>query len=114
MGLSLKMLQHEFTSPLYLKRLYLNAPPYIHITSVSYEIVCLMRQHTYASPLYLVRQPLKCATLDTLLEDTEITVKKVIEKIRKLRPASAPEPDSIGAGFLQELQEELAPALVII
>lgn len=48
------------------------------------------------------------------LEDMVITEKKVRDKIRKLRPASAPGPDSIGAGLLQEMEDELAPALTAL
>jgi len=52
--------------------------------------------------------------LQSELTNFHITVNKVKEKIRKLRPAAAPGPDSIGAGLLQELQDQLAPALCIV
>jgi hypothetical protein len=48
------------------------------------------------------------------LSDVKITVEKIKEKIRKLRPSSAPGPDKIGSGLLQQLQEEIAPILSII
>lgn len=52
--------------------------------------------------------------LQTVLTYFNITESKIKEKIRKLRPAAAPGPDSIGAGLIQELQEELTPALRIV
>jgi hypothetical protein len=48
------------------------------------------------------------------LETVIVTHKLVREKIRNLRPSSAAGPDSIGPLLLQELQEELVPALVLI
>lgn len=48
------------------------------------------------------------------LSDVRITVEKIKEKIRKLRPSSAPGPDKIGPGLLQQLQDEIAPILSII
>jgi len=50
----------------------------------------------------------------SVLSSFNITEAKIKEKIKKLRPAAAPGPDSIGAGLLQELQDELAPALLIV
>lgn len=52
--------------------------------------------------------------LNTRLSDVEITEKKVRDKLKKLRPSSAPGPDSIGAGLLQELEDEVAPALTVL
>jgi len=52
--------------------------------------------------------------LQSVLQNFEITENKLKEKIRKLRPAAAPGPDSIGAGLLQELESELSPALLIV
>jgi hypothetical protein len=48
------------------------------------------------------------------LETMDITYRMVQEKIRSLKPASAPGPDGIGPQLLQELQKELVPALVLI
>jgi hypothetical protein len=48
------------------------------------------------------------------LETMDITYRMVQEKIRSLKPASAPGSDGIGPQLLQELQKELAPALVLI
>jgi hypothetical protein len=44
----------------------------------------------------------------------DITYRMVQEKIRSLKPASAPGLDGIGPQLLQELQKELVPALVLI
>ena len=48
------------------------------------------------------------------LEDFNITEEKIRAKVRKLRPSSAPGPDSIGAGLLQELQDQVIPALNVL
>ena len=48
------------------------------------------------------------------LETMDITYRMVQEKILSLKPASAPGLDRIGLQLLQELQKELAPALVLI
>jgi hypothetical protein len=48
------------------------------------------------------------------LGSVEITEKKISDKIKKLRRNSAPGPDKIGPGLLQQLQVELAPVLAII
>ncbi len=48
------------------------------------------------------------------MEDCRITQKMVREKIRNLKEASAAGPDNIGPRMLKELENELAPALVII
>jgi hypothetical protein len=48
------------------------------------------------------------------LERCEITVEKIKEKIRNLRTNSAAGPDKRGPGLLQNLLEEMAPALQII
>lgn len=50
----------------------------------------------------------------SLLNDMDITTKMVSDKIKKLRPASAPGPDGIGVGLLQEMNHELAPALTVV
>jgi hypothetical protein len=50
----------------------------------------------------------------TGLSDVEITVEKIEAKIKKLRPSSAPGPDKIGPGLLQQLQTEISPILAII
>jgi hypothetical protein len=50
----------------------------------------------------------------TRLESSTITEKKIKEKIRNLRPNSAAGPDRIGPNLLQNIQEEVAPALRII
>ena len=51
---------------------------------------------------------------DKKLEDCLITSEKVKEKIRKLRPTSAPGPEGIGAGLLQELEDLVSPALTVL
>ena len=51
---------------------------------------------------------------DEKLTDCHITKEKIMEKIRKLRPTSAPGPDGIGAGLLQELKTLVAPALEVL
>jgi hypothetical protein len=48
------------------------------------------------------------------LKESTITEKKIKDKIKKLRPKSAAGPDRIGPGLLQNLIEEVAPALKII
>ena len=48
------------------------------------------------------------------METMDITYRMVQEKIQSLKPASAPGPGGIGHQLLQELQKELAPALVLI
>jgi len=48
------------------------------------------------------------------LEDFNITAEKIRSKVKNLRPASAPGPDGIGAGLLQELQDQVLPALTIL
>ena len=51
---------------------------------------------------------------DEKLMDCHITREKIKEKIRKLRPTSAPGPDGIGAGLLQELEVLAVPALEVL
>ena len=48
------------------------------------------------------------------LVDFNITEEKIKSKLSKLRPTSAPGPDGIGAGLLQELQDQVIPALKIL
>ncbi len=48
------------------------------------------------------------------MKELKITLEMVKAKIRNLKTASAAGPDSIGPRLLQELENELAPALVII
>jgi hypothetical protein len=48
------------------------------------------------------------------LTNMEITVEKIASKIKKLRPSSAPGPDKIGPGLLQQLQTEVTPILASI
>ena len=51
---------------------------------------------------------------ETKLEDCNISKDKIKEKIRKLCPTSAPGPDGIGAGLLQELESQVVPAMEIL
>jgi hypothetical protein len=48
------------------------------------------------------------------LSDVEMSVDKITAKIKKLRPSSAPGPDKIAPGLLQQLQAEIALILAII
>jgi Reverse transcriptase (RNA-dependent DNA polymerase) len=48
------------------------------------------------------------------LQNIRVSVRKVREKIKKLKKYSASGPDGIGPGLLQELQAELAPILTLI
>lgn len=50
----------------------------------------------------------------TNLERIAVTEKMVRDKIKNLKPFSAAGPDGIGPQLLQELREELVPALVVI
>jgi hypothetical protein len=47
-------------------------------------------------------------------EDIQISESKIKDKIKEIKPASAPGPDSIGTMLLQQLNEQVAPALTII
>lgn len=53
-------------------------------------------------------------TVSGSLTQIRVTVKEVREKIRRLKPRSAPGPDGIGPQLLQELEAELAPVLTDI
>jgi hypothetical protein len=48
------------------------------------------------------------------MQEVEVTEKVVKNKIRNLKTASAAGPDGIGPRLLQELENELAPALTLI
>jgi hypothetical protein len=57
----------------------------------------------------------KAADLETgTLEKVTVTEKAVREKIRNLKPFSAAGPDGIGPQLLQEVREEVIPALTTI
>jgi hypothetical protein len=49
-----------------------------------------------------------------IMQEVEVTEKVVKNKIRNLKTASAAGPDGIGPRLLQELENELAPALTLI
>jgi hypothetical protein len=48
------------------------------------------------------------------LDDVLLTEAKIKEKIRRIKPASAPGQDGIGAMLLQQLSDQVAPAMYII
>jgi hypothetical protein len=56
----------------------------------------------------------KQITVRTRLMNTFITVKKVRDKIKKLKPTGAAGPDGISTKLLQSCQEELSPVLATI
>jgi Reverse transcriptase (RNA-dependent DNA polymerase)/Endonuclease-reverse transcriptase len=55
--------------------------------------------------------PDTAARTDSVLENVEITEEKVKTKIMKIKTSSAPGPDGIGAMILQQLKDQVAPAL---
>jgi Reverse transcriptase (RNA-dependent DNA polymerase) len=53
-------------------------------------------------------------TTDAVLENLELTEAKIKEKIMKQKSSAAPGPDGIGAMVLQQLKDQVAPALLKI
>jgi Reverse transcriptase (RNA-dependent DNA polymerase) len=58
--------------------------------------------------------PTKESETDSIVENVEITVKKIVEKIDNLRVDSAPGPDGITARFLKETKVQTSVPLKII
>jgi Reverse transcriptase (RNA-dependent DNA polymerase)/Endonuclease-reverse transcriptase len=53
-------------------------------------------------------------TTDAVLENVELTETKIKDKIMKQKASAAPGPDGIGAMVLQQLKDQVAPALLKI
>ena len=51
---------------------------------------------------------------ENLLLDVNITERQIRDKIRGLRPAAAPGPDGIGPSLLQNLHQQIVPALQVL
>jgi Reverse transcriptase (RNA-dependent DNA polymerase) len=58
--------------------------------------------------------PAAATRTEAVLENVELSEVKIKEKIMKLKSLSAPGPDGIGAMLLQQLKDQVAPALLKI